>query len=119
MLFTSVLKKVFQKFDVKIPPKELKAAEAKAAKMNKSLEDVLIYDGLINEVELYQKIGEYLNVPYIALKSREIKKEVLNLIPGPVAGTHQVVAFEKNANDVKKQEHESYKFETNFKNVKK
>ena len=78
-----------------------KAAQAKATKMNKGLEEVLINDGIVNEQDLYEKTGKYLNFPYISLKGKEIKKEVLNLIPGPVAGAHQVVAFDKEKNELK------------------
>ncbi|OGH92237.1 MAG: hypothetical protein A2534_01820 [Candidatus Magasanikbacteria bacterium RIFOXYD2_FULL_39_9] len=76
------------------------AAQAKAEKMNKSLEEILVGDGIINETDLYEKAGDFLKVPYISLKGKEIKKEILNLIPGPVAGTHQVVAFEKDKDEL-------------------
>ncbi len=78
-----------------------KLTQAKADKLNKSLEEVLIADGIINEADLYEKAGDYLQVPYIGLKGKEIKKEILNLIPGPVAGAHQVVAFDKEKNELK------------------
>ncbi len=78
-----------------------KAAQAKATKMNKGLEEVLINDGIINEQDLYEKTGKYLDFPYVSLKGKEIKKEILNLIPGPVAGAHQVVAFDKEKNELK------------------
>lgn len=96
----SELKKILkQQFKLGAP--DLRKAEAKAAKMNKTLEDVLVMDNLIDEKELYTKIGSDLGVPYIALKGREIKKDVLALIPGPLAGTHQVVAFEKSATEIR------------------
>ncbi|MBU1613093.1 Flp pilus assembly complex ATPase component TadA [Patescibacteria group bacterium] len=76
------------------PPATLRAAQAKAVKIKKSLEEVLVMDGMVDENALYQKAGEYLGVPFVTLKGKEIKKDVLNLIPGPVAGTHQVVAFD-------------------------
>ena len=78
-----------------------KMAEAKAAKINKTLEETLIADGIVNESDLYEKAAEYLQVPYISLKGKEIKKEVLNLIPGPVAGAHHVVAFDKDKNELR------------------
>lgn len=101
MLNLDTLKKVIKKYDLKITPSQFKAARAKADKLKKDLEEILIDDGLVDEGELYQKLGTYLNVPFVALKGREIKKDALNLIPGPVAGTHQVVAFEKSANEIK------------------
>ncbi|MBI5729370.1 MAG: Flp pilus assembly complex ATPase component TadA [Candidatus Magasanikbacteria bacterium] len=95
------LKKLIKKYDFKITPSQLRAAQTKATKLKKELEEILINDGLVDEGELYQKLGAYLGVPFVALKGREIKKDALNLIPGPVAGTHQVVAFEKSANEIK------------------
>ncbi|MEK7131705.1 MAG: ATPase, T2SS/T4P/T4SS family, partial [Patescibacteria group bacterium] len=73
----------------------------KAVKMNKGFEETLISDGVVNETDLYEKTADYLQVPYISLKGKEIKKEILNLIPGPVAGAHQVVAFDKEKDELK------------------
>ena len=101
MIRLDTLKKIIKKYGFKITAAQLRAAQATAVKLNKDPEEILINDGLVGESELYQKMGAYLNVPFVALKGREIKKDALNLIPGPVAGTHQVVAFEKNANEIK------------------
>ena len=101
MISVETLKKVFRKYDFKISPSQLRSAEQKAGKLNKTLEEVLYTDGLAEEGDLYQKLSDYLNIPFISLKGREIKKEVLALIPGPVAGTHQVVAFDKSPSEVK------------------
>ena len=101
MISLETLKKVFRKFDIKITPTQIHAVEAKAAKMNKTFEEVLYSEGYAEEGDLYQKLSTYLNVPFINLKGREIKKDVLALIPGPVAGTHQVVAFDKSPSEVK------------------
>ncbi|TAN34163.1 hypothetical protein EPN28_00270 [Patescibacteria group bacterium] len=100
MLPIKVLKNVIKKY--KLGTADVwRAAQAKATKMNKNLEDTLIADGTVDETELYEKAADYLNLPFVGLKGREIKKEVLNLIPGPVAGTHQVIAFEKEKTDLK------------------
>ncbi len=101
MLTTSVLKKVVKKAGFEITPAQWKAAELKAEKNHKQLEEVLTTDGLLDETKLYQQLAEMSDVPFISLKGAEIKKEVLSLIPGPVAGTHQVVAFDKSPNEVK------------------
>jgi len=97
MLSANTLKIVLKE-KLGTPPATLRAAQTKAVKTKKSLEETLVADGLVDENALYQKAGEYLAVPFIPLKGKEIKKEVLNLIPGPVAGTHQVVAFDKRDN---------------------
>jgi type IV pilus assembly protein PilB len=101
MISLETLKKVFRKYDIKISPSQIHAIEAKAAKLNKTFEEVLYNEGVAEEGDLYQKLSEYLNIPFINLKGREIKKEVLALIPGPVAGTHQVVAFDKTPSEIK------------------
>lgn len=101
MLPDKTLKEVIKKLKEKITPKELRAAEEKAKKTNKKIEEVLIADGLVDENELYEKAGSILGFPLVGLKGREVKKEILNLIPAPVAGTHQVVAFEKDKDTVK------------------
>ncbi len=101
MFSVETLKKFAKSVDIKITPTQWKAAETKAGKLNKPLEEVLMTDGLINENDFYEKIAKYLDVPFISLKGRELKKDVLGLIPGPVAGTHQVVAFEKGNTEVK------------------
>lgn len=99
MLSAKNLKTILAK--MKVEAKIIRSAQAKAVKTKKTLEDVLLTDNIVDETELYEKAGEMLDVAFIALKGKEIKKEVLNLIPGPVAGTHQVVAFDKEKDTIK------------------
>ncbi len=100
MLLAKTLKTILKQYKL-VDAATLKSTQTKAEKTNKELEEVLINDNIINENTLYEKAGDYLQIPYISLKGKEIKKEVLNLIPGPVAGTHQVVAFDTDKNEVK------------------
>lgn len=101
MLPLKTLKEVLKKYKFKITAGDLRLAGAKAAKLNKGLEEILVGDLMVDENELYEKTGQHLAVPFITLKGKDIKKEVLNLIPGPVAGTHQVVAFDKDKEEVR------------------
>ena len=94
------LKKILKR-DFKLPVGDIRKVEQKALKMGHSFEDVLLSDNVVDEKDLYAKIGSALGISYITLKGREIKKDVLSLIPGPVAGTHQVIAFEKSSSEVK------------------
>ena len=100
MLPEKILKDIIKKNKL-CPAKDLRSASAKATKTGKGLEDTLINEGYVNEEDLYEKASKYFDVPLIELKGREIKKEVLNLIPGPVAGTHQVIAFDKEKDQIK------------------
>lgn len=101
MLSAKTLKTVLGKLEKKVGNRQLTQSQEKAENTHKTLEEVLIADTLVDENELYQKAALVLNVPMINLKGKEIKKDILNLIPGPVAGTHQVVAFEKDKNQIK------------------
>lgn len=100
MLPLKTLKNVLKEFQLG-DATAWKAAQTKATKTNRGLEEILINDGIVNEQDLYEKTGKYLDFPYVSLKGKEVKKEVLNLIPGPVAGAHQVVAFDKEKNELK------------------
>ena len=101
MLPIKILKEVFKKSKFKLTPADFKSAQNKATKLKKELEEVLISENLIDETELYEKAGDLLGFPFISLKGKEIRKEVLELIPSPLASTHQVVAFEKDKEELK------------------
>ncbi len=101
MLSASALSTILKEGKFGITPAQMKQAKDKAAKTNRHLLEVLCNDGLLDEGAFYEKAAAILNVPFIGLKGREIKKEVLGLIPGPVAGTHEVVAFDKDKNEIK------------------
>lgn len=101
MLSLNTLKDLNKNYKLGFTPAVLRTAEEKAKKMSKSVEEVLIMDGLVDEGTLYEKAADFFSVPFVALKGREFKKDVLALIPGPVAGTHQVIAFEKDKNEIK------------------
>lgn len=101
MLPLNTVKKILAKYNFEISPADVKASQAKAEKLHKPWEEVLVDDGLIDEQGFYEKASKYFEVPFVGLKGKEIKKDILNLIPGPVAGTHQVIAFEKTGNEIK------------------
>jgi len=84
-----------------LTPSDLKATQTKATKLKKELEEVLVADNLVDETELYEKAGDLLGFPFVGLKGKEINKDVLELVPAPLAGAHQVVAFEKDKDGLK------------------
>lgn len=75
----------------------------KAAKEKKmSLVDFLVGDKLINESEVFEKIGkDKYNVPFVDLSNETIRKDILQMIPEPIAESHGVVAFDKKGNSLK------------------
>ncbi len=76
-----------------VDEKELKKAVSTAKEMKKSLEDVLIFRGLITEKALGQLVAEHLNVPFISLSGTVIPENVLNLIPERLARNYRILPF--------------------------
>ncbi len=100
MLNEKLLYQLLKKdFDIKTA--ELKKYSVKAEKVGKTLEDYLLYEKIVDEIKLYEKTAKKMGVPFIELKNREIKKDVLNLVPPPVAQTHNIIAFDKTSSEVK------------------
>ena len=100
MLTKQMLEEILNK-EYKIKSAELKKYKTQAKKIGKTLEQFLLDEGIIDELELYSKAAAHFEVPFITLKGTEIKKDVLSLVPAPLAQTHHVVAFDKNKEEVK------------------
>ncbi len=83
-----------------VKEKDLKKAEEKAKKTGKKLEDVLILDKLISPEELIRLKAYILGIPFISLKDEIIPKEILEIIPEPIARAHNIVAFRKKGRNL-------------------
>ena len=101
MLPDKITKKIIKKYKLGISSDDIKLYEEQARTENLALSDFLIKKEMIDEEKLYKKTGEFLNIPFIDLKNKEISKDILSLIPSPLAGAHQVVAFEKDGEILK------------------
>lgn len=64
---------------------------AKADK--KSLQEVVIKSGLISEKDLTKLYAADADIPFIELNAKEVKREVLQLIPERIARQYKVVVF--------------------------
>ena len=100
MLTKKMLEEILIK-EYKIKAVELKKYQTQAKKIRKTIEQFLLDEGIIDELELYSKAAANFEVPFITLKGTEIKKDVLNLVPAPLAQTHNVIAFDKNKEDLR------------------
>ncbi|MEK7125551.1 MAG: GspE/PulE family protein [Patescibacteria group bacterium] len=72
--------------------KYLKEAESKGI----TLEKHLLASNIISEDILYNGVATFYNLPFVNLKDKTIKKEVLFLIPEPIASKYEVLAIDKN-----------------------
>ena len=74
----------------------------KAAKKEKSsLFNYIKSEKLISEDVLYNLLSSYFNLPMAELKNETIRKDILFLIPEPIAQTHEIIAFDQAANGIK------------------
>ncbi|MFA6254728.1 MAG: ATPase, T2SS/T4P/T4SS family [Patescibacteria group bacterium] len=81
--------------------KELNLYLEESKKRNQKLEEYLISQKIINEEQLYQTAAQYFNLPFINLKNETIRKDILFLIPEPIATTHRILAFDKTDTELK------------------
>lgn len=72
-----------------------------AEKENKSLEDYLIEKKIITEAALYEEAAKYFAVPFVNLQNKTIRKDILLIIPEPIAVTHNIIAFESDGKELK------------------
>jgi type IV pilus assembly protein PilB len=77
--------------------KAIKAAEIK----NISLEDYILDERWIFPEELYKESAKAQKVPYIDLKGKPIRKDILFSIPETVASTHRIIPFDKTDTEIK------------------
>ena len=100
--------------------KELDLYLEEAKKRNQNLEDYLTSQKVIGQEQLYQTAANYFNLPFINLKNETIRKDILFLIPEPLAATHKIVAFDKTDAELKiaslnPADLQIFEFLTNFK----
>jgi len=76
-------------------------AVKEAKKQKKDLESYLIEKKLVGESALYEHAAEVLRLPFLNLKNQIIHKDILFLIPEPIALTHKILAFDKDAHNLK------------------
>jgi len=78
----------------------IKRIEAKAKKTGKKFEEVLLNEGLVSQEDLIRLKAYILGIPFINLEKEIVPKEVLEIIPEPIARAHNIVAFRKKGKDL-------------------
>jgi type IV pilus assembly protein PilB len=100
MLPLNLLKKLLKENKI-LGDKEFEELDKSAEEKGVPLEEYLIEKRIIGEELLYKALADNLKLPFVELKDKMIKIEVLLLIPGQIAQTHQIIAFEKGKNYLK------------------
>jgi len=79
---------------------QLQKAEKEAAKTGEKLTDFLIKKGMIKEEELARLQAYILGIPFVNLEEETVPKEVLQIIPEPIASKHNIVAFRRSGKNL-------------------
>ncbi len=77
----------------KITKEQLAGLKDQEKAEKKPLQDLVIQGSLISEKELTQLFAKEIDVPFIELNTKEIKREVLKLIPERIARQYGAIVF--------------------------
>ncbi len=77
----------------KVTKEQLAALKDQVKTEKKPMQDLAVVGGLVSEKELTKYYAAEIDVPFIELNAKEIKREVLRLIPERIARQYGVVLF--------------------------
>lgn len=88
----SLVEKLLKNAD-RVTPEQIASLHEQSEAEKKPLQDLVVQNNLINEKDLTKLYAEEIDVPYVELNPKEIKREVLKLIPERIARQYSVVLF--------------------------
>ncbi len=87
--------------DASLTTKEkLAKAEKRAKKLKKKLADVLVKQKIITKEQLIKLEAYILGIPFVSLEKETIPKDILQIIPEPIARRHNIIAFRQKNKDL-------------------
>ena len=86
--------------DVEDAETKAKATGKQSSRTAQSLGDVLVSEGLLSTDALRRIKAYVLGIPFVNLKDSKLPFDILSLIPEPIARTHNIIAFKKNADSL-------------------
>ncbi len=75
--------------------KQLISYVESSKKNGENVEDLLIRDKFVTPVALYEMVAKFYKLPFIDLKVKTIRPDVLSLVPEITAQAHKTIAFDK------------------------
>lgn len=100
MLPNKLLEEVIEKFNLFPDKNKWDGIKQDAVSSGKDLVDSILANNLVDETVLFQNLATHLGLPFITLKGKDIRPDVINLVPNPLALTHNVVAYDKDEHAV-------------------
>ncbi len=83
-----------------VSEKDIDEAMKKAEKESKRPGDVLVAGGKLSAQDLGRVEGYILGIPFVNLEGEKIDAQVLQIIPEPIARTHNIIAYKKTGRDL-------------------
>lgn len=84
-----------------IPADALATVEKEALATKQKLGELLVQKGLLHEEQLRKTYAYLLGIPFVNLENQYVAREILNIIPEPIARKHNIVAFEMDGRKIK------------------
>ncbi|MEA3398442.1 MAG: ATPase, T2SS/T4P/T4SS family, partial [Patescibacteria group bacterium] len=84
-----------------ISPEDFDKYCLEAEKKGKNIENFLFEKKIITSVVLYESIASFYKLPFVDLKNQTIRKDVLFVVPEPIASTHNIIAFDLSDKEMK------------------
>ncbi len=78
-----------------ISKSDLEIAEQESIEKKTRLEDVLLNKGLLSEDDIRQVKAYVGGIPFVDLKNQKIPKDILFIVPEPLARKHNIIAYNK------------------------
>ncbi len=94
------LEDILQKQGV-LSAEQVSQARLEQVNSARTIEEILLERGWVNETQLYQAKAVLLGVPFALIEDSEIEREVLSLIPESVARQYVLLPFAKEGNKLK------------------
>lgn len=88
----SLVEKLLTSAD-KVTADQLKDLKEQKAAQKKPLQDLVIQGSIVSEKDLTKLYAEEIDLPFVELNAKEIKREVLHLIPERIARQYNAILF--------------------------
>src|SRR5690606_17457734 len=82
----------------KVSAEQLKDLKEQKEAQKKPLQDLVIQGNVVTEKDLTKLYAKEIDVPFVELNAKEIKREVLRLIPERIARQYNAVLFDVDEN---------------------
>jgi type IV pilus assembly protein PilB len=85
----------------KFTDEQLKTLRAQEASEKKPLQDIIIKNNAMSEKDLTKLYATEIDVPFVELNPRELKRDVLKLLPERIAGQYRAVVYDVDKDGIK------------------